>query len=195
MQLILASQSPYRKAQLENFGLRVEAVKPTVDEEELKRQGPRDLPELTRFLAAEKAASLRARFPHAVILGADQIAELGEQRLDKPGTRAKACSQLLQLQGRSHRLLTSLVVLTPTQTQVHTDITTIHLRTLNTQQIERYLDLDQPYDCAGSYKIEKAGLALVSRIESEDFSAIQGLPMIALTTIFNQLNIPLWRKP
>src|SRR4051812_17384512 len=111
MQLILASQSPYRKAQLENFGLEFTAVRPLVNEEESKSRGPSDLVELTRFLAFHKASSLREQFPAAVILGSDQLVEFEGHRLDKPGNFENAFQQLSRMQGRSHRLLTSLCVL------------------------------------------------------------------------------------
>src|ERR1700694_757370 len=130
MQLILASQSRYRKALLENFGLEFKAVAPVVDEDELKTQGPKDLVELTRFLAFQKAASLQKTFPTAVILGSDQLAELDGDRLDKPGSQARAVEQLKRMQGRSHRLITSLCVLAPAATYTFTDITYIQLRKL-----------------------------------------------------------------
>ena len=101
MQFILSSQSPYRKSQLQNFGLRFTAHPPQVNEEELKAQGPKDLIELTRFLAFHKAESLRARYPAAIILGSDQIAECAGERLDKPGNRARALEQLQKLSGRA----------------------------------------------------------------------------------------------
>jgi septum formation protein len=178
--ILLASQSPYRRAQLEQLGIAFEAFKPLVDEELLKVDGPSDLVELTRYLALHKAESLRARFKDAVIVGSDQLAEIDGERLDKPGTRDRAIAQLEKLQGRAHRLITSLVVSAPTQIQTFTDITTIRLRSLTRAEIEAYVGLDQPLDCAGSYKIEKAGIALVESLESKDPSAIQGLPLISL---------------
>ncbi len=197
MQLILASQSRYRKALLENFGLEFQAVAPLVDEEELKTQGPKDLVELTRFLAFQKALSLQKKFPAAVILGSDQLAEIDGQRLDKPGSFERAFEQLSRMQGRSHRLITSLCVIAPSETHTFTDITNIQLRKLSDSDIQAYLNVDQPFDCAGSYKIEKAGMALVERLETEDPSAIQGLPLLSLTTAFHNLGLPwseLWRK-
>ncbi|MGE3682578.1 MAG: nucleoside triphosphate pyrophosphatase [Bdellovibrionales bacterium] len=199
MQVILASGSPYRKAQLENFGLRFEAHIPRVNEDELKRRGPTDLVELTRFLALEKAQSLRAGFPNAVLLGSDQLVEWNGSRFDKPGTPEAALAQLSTLQGRTHRLITSLAVLAPAQAALHfTDITEIRLRPLGLDDLKAYIALDQPLDCAGSYKIERAGMGLIETIESRDPSAIQGLPLISLTAAFCQLGIPLaklWRTP
>ncbi len=197
MQLILASQSPYRKKQLEQMGLAFTAIKPEVDEEELKTTGPVDPHELTRYLAFHKADSLRARFPQALILGSDQIAELNGRRLDKPGTRARAIEQLTALQGHAHRLITSLVMASPTRVQTFTDVTTITLRSLTSAEVLAYVELDQPLDCAGSYKIEQAGMALVERLESRDPSAIQGLPLLSLSEGFLKLGISwseLWRK-
>ncbi len=178
--LILASQSPYRRQQLENFGLKFTAHKPAVDEEKLKTEGPKDLTELTRFLAVKKAESLRAEFPNGVILGSDQLADLGGQRLDKPGSHKNAFAQLKQMSGREHRLITSLAMIFEDRTELFTDVTVIRLKALSDEHIEAYLQKDKPYDCAGSYKIERAGMSLVESIKSEDPSAIQGLPMLSL---------------
>lgn len=197
MQIILASQSPYRRALLENFGLKFESVAPLVNEDELKETGPEDLLELTRFLSLQKANSLRTRFPNAIILGSDQLAELAGRRLDKPGSVQRAIDQLKQLQGRAHRLITSLAVVSPSQTLISTNVTTIKLRALNDDLIHAYVKQDHPVDCAGSYKIEKAGMALIEKIESEDPSAIQGLPLTHLTKALASLNVPMsdiWEK-
>ena len=197
MQLILASQSPYRKAQLESLGLTFLAIKPEVNEEQLKKDGPDDLVELTRFLALHKANSLHAKYPDAIVIGSDQMAEVDGQRLDKPGSKKRARQQLQRLQGRKHRLLTSLCVVHGEVTHMFTDITTLHMRQLDAVAIDAYLEQDQPYDCAGSYKFERGGIALIEHIETQDPSAIQGLPLMSLTNAFNKLNIPwhqLWRK-
>jgi septum formation protein len=193
----LASQSPYRKALLENFGLKFEAISPKVNEEELKTRGPHDPVELTRFLAFEKALSLQKMFPSSIILGSDQLAEIDGKRLDKPLNLQGAIAQLQLLQGRTHRLITSLCVIAPSSTHTFTDITKVHLRKLGDAEIKAYLELDQPFDCAGSYKIEKAGMALVEKLETADPSAIQGLPLISLTQALQDLAIPwsaMWRK-
>ncbi len=181
MQLILASQSKYRKAQLESFGVKFTAAQPEIDEEQLKSIGPADLIELTRFLAAHKAESLRGRFPDAIIVGSDQIAECAGERLDKPGTHQRASEQLRRLSGKEHRLITSVVVVSPKASFAFTDLTMLKMRTLTDVEIEAYLRKDEPYDCAGSYKIEKAGMALIESVNSQDPSAIQGLPLVSLT--------------
>jgi septum formation protein len=197
MQLLLASQSPYRRAQLEAFGLVFSTEKPLVNEEELKKEGPNDLVELTRFLAEKKALSLVSRFPEAVILGSDQIVEFDGQRLDKPLTFAAAVEQLKRLAGKKHRLITSLVMFHKGRTLQFTDITTLHLKRLSDERIAAYVRLDSPLDCAGSYKIEKAGLGLVEELETKDPSAIQGLPILSLVRGLDELGIPLerlWRQ-
>lgn len=196
MQVILASQSPYRRAQLENFGVKFSAVKPKVDESALKKTGPPDLIDLTVYLARAKAESLVKDYPQAIIIGSDQIAEIDGRRLDKPGSYEQAKQQLQTLQGRTHRLITSLAVVHKGQMETRTDITKIQMRELDETSIETYLKLDQPFDCAGSYKIEKAGLSLVDRLFTEDPSAIQGLSLIGLTKALASLGISLsllWR--
>lgn len=196
MRIVLASQSPYRQTQLRNFGLAFTAVAPRVDEEALKSSGPWDLEELTRFLAIEKAKSLAGEFTDAIILGADQVADFDGDRLDKPGSLPNAAAQLERLQGKTHRLITSLAVFYQERKSVTTTIAHITMKPLSKETIEAYCKIDQPIDCAGSYKIEKAGLSLIKKIECEDPSSIQGLPLIALTDSFAKLGISLselWR--
>jgi septum formation protein len=194
MAIILASQSPYRKAQLEALGLTFQAIRPKVDEDELKTRGPKDLLELTRFLAQAKAESVAADFPEAVIIGSDQLAELNGKRLDKPGNHEGAHAQLLNLQGRTHRLLTSVILMRGARRFVHSEVTTLSMRAMSHDEIDGYLYQDQPYDCAGSYKFERAGAALLTAVEGKDPSAIQGLPLIALCEGLRQLGEPLWRS-
>ena len=197
MQLILASTSPYRRAQLEAFGLKFRAEKPKADESALKLSGPKDLEELTRFLSEKKARSLESDFPEALIIGSDQLADLSNERLDKPGSFAAAKAQLQRLSGHEHRLITSVALVSKGRCWIHTDITRIRLKMLSEAEIESYLETDEPFDCAGSYKIEKAGMALVEKIETKDPSAIQGLPMLGLTRGFQELGVSiaqLWRQ-
>ncbi len=189
MKLILASQSPYRRLQLENLGVRFEALAPLVDEELLKVQGPKDLVELTRFLAEQKASSIQPRFPEDIILGSDQLVDFEGHKLDKPGTVEGAEDQLRKLSGKEHRLITSLCIRIREKTLLFTDITTIHFKVLNDVIIKNYVKLDYPLDCAGSYKIERAGLALIDRISSSDPSAIQGLPVMSLVKGLEQAGL------
>lgn len=198
MQLVLASQSRYRKALLESAGFTFVAESPRVDEEDLKNYGPRMLTALTQFLALKKAESLKSEYQNAIIIGCDQIAELNGERLDKPGSVENAVIQLKKLQGRSHRLITSVAILSPLKIVQQTETTILHMRSLSDAEIRAYVALDQPVDCAGAYKIEKAGLTLMEKVETSDPSAIQGLPMIALTHALFELGInltDLWRRP
>jgi septum formation protein len=181
MRIVLASQSPYRQAQLRDFGLTFETAPPAVDEEALKRSGPADPVELTRFLALKKAESLSAAYPDALIVGGDQMAEFNGERLDKPGTAARAIEQLRRLSGHEHRLITALALVSSRDSWVDVEITRLSLRPLDEATIQAYVAQDHPLDCAGSFKVEKAGLSLIESVSGRDPSAVQGLPLILLT--------------
>jgi septum formation protein len=184
--LILASTSPYRRALLERLGVPFRCESPGVDEDAYKALGlpPRELAER---LAAAKARALAGRFPDAAIVGGDQLACLGDAILGKPGSREAAVAQLLGLAGRSHRLITALAVWCRGAFHAHTDVATLAMRHLTRAEAERYVEADDPTDCAGSYKLERRGIALFERIEAADHSAITGLPLIALTSILREL--------
>ena len=141
-------------------------------------------------LAREKALSL-AQAGNCVI-GGDQVAALENsdgtfEILSKPGTFEKATAQLLKMQGRTHRLYTALCIIYHGKQLPILDVTTIKMRPLLRAEIESYVHTDQPLDCAGSYKIEKAGILLVDEMECKDFSAIQGVPLIQLTKTLIEL--------
>ena len=189
MTLILASQSPYRRQQLENLGVRFESRAPLIDEDQLKRTGPKDLFDLTRYLAEKKASSLCAEYPEDVILGSDQLVEFEGERLDKPLSAANAEAQLKRMSGKSHKLITSLCIRLREKTLLFTDVTTIQFKVLNDAVIKHYVKLDNPIDCAGAYKIEKGGLALIEKINSQDPSAIQGLPLMSLINGLEQCGL------
>lgn len=181
MSLILASTSPYRRMQLKKLGLHFTATAPKVDEKQLKNSSLRTPAELAAYLALQKAHSLRADFPGHWILGADQLVDFQGEILGKPETEEKARAQLFKLQGRTHQLITAFCLSGPTQDIAHVDFARMHMRPLNEQQVADYVQQDQPLDCAGAYKLENAGISLFEKIESEDFTAIQGLPLIAFT--------------
>jgi septum formation protein len=188
MDLILASTSPYRRAQLERVGLAVRAIPPGVDEDSVKAEGlaPRALAER---LAYEKAARVAEQEPSAIVIGGDQLAEVGGRVLGKPGTEANAVEQLALLSGRTHTLITAICVIRGPTIRRHTDVTRLTMRALTQEELSRYVAADRPLDCAGAYKLEARGIALIERIESEDHSAITGVPMIALVTILRELGI------
>jgi septum formation protein len=177
--LVLASTSPYRRRQLERLGLVFTQAAPRCDEEALKRPGvpPR---ELALELAAAKAASLIEDHPDALIIAGDQIVALGAEIFGKSGTRERAIAQLERLQGRTHELISALVLRRGSEVRAHATIARMAMRPLDRRAIERLLDADQPYDCAGCYKLESRGIAMFSSVACDDPSAIEGLPLIAL---------------
>lgn len=188
--LVLASTSRYRRELIARLGLPFRAVAPACDEEALKVPGmePRAL---AAMLARAKAESLRASEPDAVIVGSDQIPALGDVVLSKPGTAAQAEAQLAMLAGRTHELVTAFAVVHAGSVIEHVDVTRLTMRPLSAEQIARYVAADAPLDCAGAYKLEARGITLFSRIESDDHSAITGLPLIALTGILVSLGFPI----
>jgi septum formation protein len=185
-EIVLASTSLYRRALLERLGLGFRCVVPPCDENLYKgrRLGPRGLVE---NLALAKAASVRPDEPDAMIIGCDQVAAFQGQIFGKPGTANKAIEQLSALAGQTHELYTALVVLHEDRVVSHTDVTRLRMRDLSRSAIERYVATDQPFDCAGSYKLESRGIVLFDRIETADHSAITGLPLISLVSMLRDL--------
>jgi septum formation protein len=179
-EIILASTSPYRRMLVERFGITFRCESPGVDEDPWKDRGL--TPEqLVDQLSEAKAATIAARFPDAVVIGSDQVVALDSEILGKPGTRASAAAQLRHLSGTTHRLVTGIVVLTSRGVIArHIDTTTLRMRELSDQEIDRYLNIDESWDCAGSYKLESLGISLFTSVESQDPTAMIGLPMIAL---------------
>lgn len=139
--------------------------------------------DLVRTQAEGKARSVAALRPGAVIIGSDQVAEVDGEILTKPGSPARAASQLERLSGRSHRLLTAVVTLDEPsgRVQTHVEVTTLRMRTLSELEIRAYVTADTPWDCAGSYKIESLGISLFEQQHGDDPTAIMGLPLIALS--------------
>lgn len=179
MKLILASTSPYRKLQLQRLTSDFETHKPQVDEDAQKALIA-DPELLARRLAQLKAEDVSERFPEALVIGGDQVAALSTQILGKPHTFERACQQLQSMQGRSHQLFTALHLKGPGISLDILEVTTLHMRPLTTSEIEAYLKKDEPYDCAGSYKIEEHGIKLFTHIQSDDHNAIMGVPLIKL---------------
>jgi septum formation protein len=183
----LASTSTYRRALVERLGVPFRCEAPRVDEDSLKQPdlAPRVLAEM---LAEAKAQSIADAFPNAVVIGSDQVACCEGMILGKPGTAERAIEQLLGMAGRTHELITAMVVVHRGTVQRHTDVTRLHMRRLTRDAIARYVAADCPLDCAGSYKLESRGIVLFEQIESADHSAITGLPLMALTSILRELS-------
>jgi septum formation protein len=184
--LVLASTSRYRRALLERLGLPFRSIAPLVDEDALK-QGRSEPRELAEHLALAKAGSLKELEPEATIIGSDQLVSFGGQIYGKPGSAEHAVEQLAAMAGASHVLITALAVRRARESYVHTDVTTMHMRRLTRAEIERYVAADQPLDCAGSYKLEERGITLFERVDTTDYTAILGLPLIALTTLLRRI--------
>ncbi len=185
----LASSSPYRKQLLERLGIPFECVAPGVDE--AAARGAETSPiAIARTLARAKAAAVAKDRPKDVVIGSDQVCALGEEVLGKPGSKAAAIEQLGKLQGHEHLLITAVAVQRGGEVEDFVEVTTLRMRKLQKAEITRYVELDEPLDCAGSYKFERAGIALFDRVEGEDHTAIQGLPLLKLAAALRRLGVP-----
>ena len=175
--LILGSTSPYRRALLQRLRLDFTVAAPDVDETALPGEAPRDL---ALRLALAKAHAVAAHNPGAVVIGSDQVADLAGQPLGKPGTHERATAQLRQMRGHSVIFQTAVAVVCPETGFEQVDLApvVVRFRALSDAEIERYLRAEQPYDCAGSAKSEGLGISLLDRIESDDPTALIGLPLI-----------------
>lgn len=177
-ELILASTSVYRRELLSRLGLAFQAKAPLFDEDSYKSQGITPLA-LAETLAAGKARSLATS--SNCVIGGDQLVSLDGQIIGKSKSFERACEQLAMMSGKTHKLITAVIVIHKGYEIPYTDITRLTMRSLSRNQIEAYVQAENPIDCAGSYKIESRGISLFEKIESQDFSAIQGLPLLWLT--------------
>lgn len=178
--IVLASTSRYRRELLQRLRLPFEVHAPQVDEAALPSEKPRDT---ALRLARSKASNVAARFPEAIVIGSDQTVDLDGTMLGKPHSHEAALAQLQSLQGRTAVFYTALAVIGSAREQSDCVSTTVTFRNLPHSQLDAYLRLDQPYDCAGSAKIESLGIALIERVESDDPTALIGLPLIRLTSM------------
>lgn len=185
--IVLASTSIYRRELLSRLGLEFESRAPDFDEDSFKSLDLSPL-ELAKTLSRGKARSL-ATGTNCVI-GGDQLVALDGQILGKPKTAAKAQAQLEMMSGKTHELITAVTVIYAKEEFEIVDRAQMTLRDLTPELIRRYLQADQPWDCAGSYKIEHRGITLFSSIRCEDFTAIPGLPLIKLTSLLASKGYP-----
>jgi septum formation protein len=189
-QLVLASTSPYRRQLLERLRVPFAWAAPGVDEQSQKTSGQGPM-EIACGLARAKAERVFEAYPDALVVGSDQVATLDGQRLDKPGSADRAIDQLRRLRGHQHQLLTAVAIRHPGGLAEFVDVTRLCMRDLDDGEIDRYVAADQPLDCAGSYKIESLGISLFAAIDSEDQTAIQGLPLLRLSAELRQLGLRL----
>ena len=177
--LILASASPYRRELLTRLGLAFEVVTPGVSEAHSAGESPADR---ALRLALAKAEAVAQHNPQAVVIGSDQVAAAADEVLDKPGDAAGCRAQLSSLSGKTARFYTACAVLGRGGSVhlAHVDTTSVVFRALSADEIERYVARERPFDCAGGFKAEALGISLLECIESQDPTALIGLPLIWL---------------
>jgi septum formation protein len=188
--LVLASTSPYRRQLLERFGIRFTVAAPDVDETPLPGETSIDL---TNRLARAKAEVIAHRHPSSVVIGSDQVALFGRDVIGKPGNPERCIEQLKMLSGQRLAFHTAVNVIHSDtgSNQSHLDITTVHFRKLTNDEIERYVARERPVNCAGGFKAEALGITLFERIESQDPTALIGLPLIWLADALRRTGYPL----
>ncbi len=188
--LVLASTSRYRRELLARLALPFETAAPDVDETPRAGEAPR---ELALRLALEKAQAVAARKPQAIVIGSDQVADLHGQPLGKPGTHERAAAQLARMSGQTVLFHTAVAVVQASRGFAQSSLATVtvRFRALDAATIERYLLAEQPYDCAGSAKSEGLGIALLQAIESDDPTALIGLPLIRTAQLLRAAGLTL----
>jgi septum formation protein len=188
--LVLGSTSRYRRELLARLNVPFEVAAPDVDETPL----PGELPlALAQRLALAKAQAVAQKFPQAVVIGSDQVADLNGQALGKPLVHEKAVQQLRQMRRQTVIFQTALAVVCQATGFVQQDVAAVRVvfRDLSDAEIENYLRIEQPYDCAGSAKSEGLGIALLERIDSDDPTALIGLPLIRTACMIRAAGIVL----
>lgn len=190
--LILGSSSVYRKELLSRLGLPFEVMTPDIDETALAGETPSAT---ALRLAQQKAAAIAIRAPGTLIIGSDQVATLDGEQIGKPGNHANAMLQLQKMRGREVVFHTALCLfdgrsgISSPQIQLENIQTFVTFRDLPDAELDAYLHIEQPYDCAGSAKNEGLGIAILEKITSNDPTALTGLPLIALTSMLRRANI------
>ena len=186
--LVLASTSPFRQQLLVRLGLPFETADPDIDESPRPGESPQDL---VLRLARSKALAVAGAYRDALVIGSDQVACIGDRTLGKPGNRKNALRQLQQASGKRVGFYTGLCLLNAVtrRAQLVCEPFFVHFRELEPDQIERYLDREQPYNCAGSFKSEGLGIALFERLEGDDPNALIGMPLIRLVSMLREEGI------
>ena len=187
--LILGSTSRYRRELLERLQLPFEVHAPQVDETPRAGEPPENL---ARRLALAKARAVAARYPQAVVIGSDQVADLEGEPLGKPGTHARAVEQLRRMRGRTVIFQTALSVVCLARGFEMSDLAAVKVRfrALSDAEIDTYLRREEPYDCAGSAKSEGLGIALLESIDNDDPTALVGLPLIRTVRMLRAAGLP-----
>jgi septum formation protein len=183
--IVLASTSRYRRELLARLGHPFEVVPPDVDESPLPGERPADT---ASRLALAKARAVAGRYRDALVIGADQVADVDGIAVSKPGNHADALTQLRRLSGRMIVFHTAIAVVDAASGRAGSRMVDVRstFRALGDEAIERYLQRERPYDCAGAVKSESLGIALFESIESTDPTALIGLPLIALVDLLRE---------
>jgi len=186
--LILGSTSRYRRDMLQRLRIPFDVQSPEVDETPLDGEAPAPL---AQRLAIAKARAVAQRHPEATVIGSDQVADLAGQPIGKPGTHSKAVEQLRAMRGRAVIFQTAVTVVNLARGYEGSALVpvTVRFRDLSDAEIEHYLRAEKPYDCAGSAKSEALGIALLSAIESDDPTALVGLPLIKTCELLREAGI------
>ncbi len=187
-QLILASSSPFRQALLTRLNLAFTVVSPDVDETPWPQETP---PATALRLAQAKAKKVAELYPQALIIGCDQVATMDGEQIGKPGNHQNAVLQLTKMRGRSVTFHSALCLYNAATQSMQADVVPyiVQFRALTDAQIENYLRIEQPYQCAGSAKSEGLGIALIASMQGDDPNALIGLPLIRLISMLNQEDI------
>ena len=180
--LILASSSEFRRQLLQKLHIPFNSISPEIDETALDGEKPH---QTALRLAQEKAQKIGAEYPHALVIGCDQVATLDGEQLGKPGNHNNATKQLQIMRGREVTFHSALCLYNATTGNMQAEVVPylVRFRQLTDEQIESYLTKEQPYQCAGSAKSEGLGIALIERMIGEDPNALIGLPLIKLITM------------
>lgn len=186
--LILGSTSRYRRELLARLRVPFEVHAPVVDEKRMPNEAPAAM---AQRLALAKARDVAARHPGSVVIGSDQVAELDGEPIGKPGTHERATAQLRAMSGRSVVFHTAVAVVRPDTGFEDCALVpvTVRFRALSDDEIEHYLRVEQPYDCAGSAKVETLGIALLESLQSEDPTSLVGLPLIGTCALLRRAGI------
>ena len=185
MELVLASGSSYRRELLLRLGHDFHVVAPDIDESRQVGEAPLDL--ASRLARAKAAAGAAAR-PDAFVIGSDQVIALGDEVFQKPGSAPNAREQLTRLAGKTHQLITAVCVRSPTTAVSEVMTHEMVMRPLSESEITGYVYDDEPYDCAGSYKIEAKGIRLFEEMRGDDYTSIIGLPLTVVRRLLHELD-------
>jgi septum formation protein len=188
--IVLASSSKYRQELLSRLHFKFEVQAADINEDPLPKETPL---ETCQRLAKQKALHIASNYPSAIVIGCDQVVDIHGTAVSKPGSHELAKKQLQSLQGQSVTFHSAVCIVHQTTQQcIEFNVPTlVTFRTLNDDEIERYLNIEQPYDCAGSAKSEGLGISLLERLESTDPTALIGLPLIELSKALRTLGIVL----